>query len=194
MDNTVGSQQQNVICGTLLGDGLLERNGKFVRLVIDHSAKQEAYVRWKAERLTTLVPSIIFKKRIDSRMHRIYSHCILRTCVSPILERYVVLFYQGKHKRVPVMLPKMINPQMLAIWIMDDGYKRNDCNAMRLNTQSYTLAEQGIVKRALKRLNIETHIQKHKKHFVIYIPSQSMNRLRTLVRPFMIPTMEYKLA
>lgn len=194
MDNTVGSQQQNIISGTLLGDGLLERNGRFVRLVVDHSIHQEAYVRWKAEAVALLHPSVSFKSRFDPRTKRTYYHCILRTRTSPQLERYVSLFYKGKQKHVPEILPEIINPQMLAVWIMDDGYKRSDCNALRLNTQGYPFAEQKIVQRTLAKLSIISNVQKHKTHFVVYIPSRSMNRLRNLVQPLLIPSMAYKLA
>ncbi len=194
MDNTVGSRQENIIVGTLLGDGLLERNGKFVRLVVDHSASQEAYVRWKAEGLVSLHPSIILRERIDPRNQRTYTHCILRTRTDPTLEEFVPLFYQGKRKCVPKKLPGMLNPQMLAVWIMDDGYRRSDCNALRLNTQGYTFAEQKIVQRTLAKLSITSNIQRHKTHFVVYIPSRSMSRLRAVVQPHLISSMVYKLA
>lgn len=194
MDNTVGSQQHNIIAGTLLGDGLLERNGTYVRLVIDHSAKQRTYVRWLADELASLQPTIINRLRFDVRTNRTYSHCILRTRTSPSLEKYVALFYQERRKRVPQILPQLMNPQLLAVLIMDDGYRRNDCQALRLNTQSYHLGEQRVIQRALKKLSVESTIQKHKTQHVVYIPSKAMPRLRTLVRPHLITSMKYKLA
>jgi len=51
MGNIVGSQrdlisnQKEVLLGTLLGDGTLELNGECVRLRVDHSIKQRAYVK-----------------------------------------------------------------------------------------------------------------------------------------------------
>lgn len=77
---------------------------------------------------------------------------------------------------------------------MDDGYKRNDCNAMRLNTQSYTYDDHKVIRESLKNFDIDSHIQKHKAGFVLYIPSHSMNTVRNLVRPFIIESMEYKIA
>ena len=194
MNNTVGSQQDNIICGMLLGDSFLERNGKFVRLVTDHSLKQKEYLEWKARQINLLSTPIVLKKRSDTRTGKIYSHCVLRTYTNPALEKYVSLFYQGNRKIIPKQLSLIINPQMLAIWIMDDGYKRNDCNALRLNTQGYTLNEQKIIKEALKTIGLKANIQKHKEHFVIYIPSDSMQHLRNLVGKFIAPTMEYKIA
>lgn len=45
----LSTHQQNVLIGTLLGDGHLERDGRYVRLKIDHAWSQAAYVWWKFE-------------------------------------------------------------------------------------------------------------------------------------------------
>ncbi len=83
---------------------------------------------------------------------------------------------------------------MLAVWIMDDGYRRNDCNALRLNTQGYSYADHQVIKESLKKLGIESTIHRQTKHFVTYIPSASMDLLRSTVTPYIIPSMAYKLA
>ena len=75
------------------------------------------------------------------------------------------MFYTKKVKHITTSLPNIINPQILAVWIMDDGYKRNDCNAMRINTQSYTYDEHKVIHRSFKNLLIDCHIQKHKAGF-----------------------------
>lgn len=194
MDNTVGSRQENVIIGSLLGDGILERNGKHVRLVIDHSDKQKMYVEWIKNQLIPINASVMTKQRFDHRTNKTYNHCILRTHTTPNLEKYVDMFYCKKTKHIPTNLPLIINPQILAVWIMDDGYKRNDCNALRLNTQSFTYDEHLLIKLSLFNLSISTNIQRHKAGFVTYIPSRSMTLLRTLIRPYIIKSMEYKIA
>ena len=194
MDNTVGSQQRDIIIGTLLGDGFLERNGKNVRLIVDHSLAQEKYVSWKQQQLSGIPSAIAVKHRKDIRTGVLYSHCILRTHSLPLFEEYAALFYKEKRKRIPCDLPIILSPQMFAVWVMDDGYKRSDCNALRLNTQSYSYEEQGIIQKALHQFGIESTIQKHKNAYVIYIPSRSMERVRSLIRPHIIPSMEYKIA
>ena len=193
MDNPVGSRQFDIIIGMLLGDGFLERNGKHCRLVADHSAKQTAYVKWKARELTDFNPKVISKSRNDSRTNQIYNCCILRTKTSPKLEIFYDLFYKDGKKKIPKQLPKLISPLVLAIWIMDDGYRRNDCRALRLNTQSYDWSEQKIIQLALARLKISSTIHKQKKYYLVYIPSRSMPRLQLIMRPLIIPTMAYKI-
>lgn len=77
---------------------------------------------------------------------------------------------------------------------MDDGYRRNDCNAIRLNTQSYNYHEHQVIGKSLKKLNIESTIHHQASYFVTYIPSSSMDVLRSKVLPYIVPSMEYKLA
>lgn len=193
MDNTVGSRQGEIIIGTLLGDGFLERNGNYFRLIIDHSLKQLPYLQYKHDHLKDFGGRIVLKKRFDSRTGKFYDHCLYRTRTSSILAEYQNLFYVKKRKSIPSNLPKIITPQILAIWFMDDGYKRNDCNAARLNTQSYSLEEHMVIQQALLNLGIQSKIHKQKQNFVTYIPSSSMNKFRGLIKDFIIPEMKYKI-
>jgi hypothetical protein len=193
MDNTVGSRQGDIIIGTLLGDGFLERDGTHVRLIMVHSFKQKSYVEWKAQQLTSLRGQVLDKQRFDSRTQKFYYYSSFRSQTSPFLEKYYQLFYQNGRKIIPSKLPKIITPLILAIWLMDDGYKRNDCNALRLNTQSYTIEEHYIAQRALSVMGIASKVHKQGKYLVTYIPSRSMSQLRRTVREFVIPDMEYKI-
>lgn len=193
MDNTVGSRQGEIIIGTLLGDGFLERNGKYVRLIIDHSNKQHSYVVWLYRQLKNLGGKVVSKKQYDKRTKKFYYHSVYRTHTSPSLENYYTLFYKDGIRIVSSELPTIITPQILAIWFMDDGYRRNDCNAARLNTQSYSAGEHKIIQQALLALGITSKVHKQKQKFVIYIPSRSMNQLRTIVNRLLINDMKYKI-
>lgn len=190
----MGSQQQDIIIGTLLGDGFLERNGRNVRLIFDHSSDQTLYVSWKGCFLSNFHPTIKQKSRFDLRTDKYQKHTILRTRTSPELEKYYKIFYRDRKKIIPENLQKLISKQSLAVWIMDDGYKRNDCNALRINSQSYTRNDHEIIISALRKFDIMANIQKHKENFVTYIPSAYMAQLRKAVGPYMIKSMEYKIA
>lgn len=193
MGNTVGSRQKDIIIGTLLGDGFLERDGNHTRLIIDHSDTQRAYLEWKFQQLKSLGGKVIYKKRFDTRTKRFYYHCIFRSRTSSLFEEYFILFYKQKRKIVPRQLSDIINSQILAIWLMDDGYCRNDCNALRINTQSYSYEEHVIIQQALQTLGIDSNIHRQKQYWVTYIPSKAMNRVRTLVSDLIIPEMAYKI-
>jgi LAGLIDADG DNA endonuclease family len=107
-------------------------------------------------------------------------------------DEFYYLFYKDNHRTVPDNLPDLISPQTLAIWLMDDGYRRSDCNALRLNTQAYSYKDHQVIKQSLKRLDIESTIHRQLSYFVTYIPSSSMRVLCSSVLPYIIPSMEYK--
>jgi len=195
MGNTVGSQLREIIIGTLLGDGYLERNGRYKRFVCGHGWKQQEYITWKFNLLSELTQCRLNSRTWqDPRNDRIYSGFQLRSITSPLWDEFYDLFYKDNRRIIPKNLPDMISAQVLAIWIMDDGYRRNDCNAMRLNTQGYDYREHQVIKRSLKKLGIESTIHHQAKYLVTYIPSSSMDVLRSKVRPYIVPSMEYKLA
>src|SRR5918996_918819 len=83
--NPVGSREaehlsqrcKEVLVGTILGDGCLERNGFNVRLRIDHSLSQQAFVDWKWRELKELNPSMPrVVRRVDGRTG--VEHCNYR--------------------------------------------------------------------------------------------------------------------
>lgn len=52
-------------------------------------------------------------------------------------------FYPERKKIIPHNIQSFLHdPLSLAVWFMDDGYKRSDCNALRLGTDSFTKDEQ----------------------------------------------------
>jgi hypothetical protein len=50
----LSQRQQDILIGTMLGDGHLEQNGKNVRLRIDHGMSQTRYINWKYREFKTL--------------------------------------------------------------------------------------------------------------------------------------------
>ncbi len=204
MGNTVGSQrnltskQKEVLIGTLLGDGILELNGRYPRLRIDHSRKQKAYVEWKYEvfcNLTTGGIKYSFQK-LDSRTKKRYSHCKFDTISTPLLNEFYRMFYVNRKKRIPGNIIRILNkPLSLAVWFMDDGYKRNDCNALRINTDCFSYKEQRLLQRCLKtNFGIDTKIHKKGKFWNIYIPNPEVKNFCKIVKPYIIPKMRYKIS
>jgi len=206
MDNTVGSQrnltskQKEVLIGTLLGDGMLELNGRHVRLRVDHSIKQKAYVEWKYKMFRNLTTGsgIRYLSVFDHRRKNTDYHFRFDTISTFLLTKLHKDFYVNKRKRVPKNIIKILKkPLSLAVWFMDDGYKRNDCNALRISTDSFNLKEQRLLLECLKR-NFRINAKLHRKgeFWNIYIPnsnSEAKNFCR-IVKPYIIPEMEYKIS
>ena len=91
---------------------------------------------------------------------------------------------------------ELLTPVGLAYWIMDDGSKQN--NGLHLNVYAF---DSESVNRLMEVLNLKFDLKctvhKHKSHGMtsrIYIPESSMNNLRTLVMPYILPSIMYKLS
>lgn len=80
----------------------------------------------------------------------------------------------------------------LAVWIFDDGGFHN--SGVRLHTNCFTREEVMLLSLALNtKFNIKSTLHKNQDNFVIYIVAESMPRLKKLLKPYLIPSMYYKL-
>jgi hypothetical protein len=137
----ITNRQEDIIVGLLLGDGHLEKNGRYVRLKVDQAASHSDYINWLYSELKDLVPSgpIIIDEK-DKRTEKIYRRLHFSTYSKPEFDKWRDIFYLNAKKIIPLNIESMLKLDVsLAIWLMDDGYKRNDCAAIRLNTDTFEL-------------------------------------------------------
>ncbi|MBI2430471.1 MAG: hypothetical protein HYV39_00405 [Candidatus Levybacteria bacterium] len=82
----------------------------------------------------------------------------------------------------------------LAIWYMDDGFRRSDCKGLYLCTSAYTKEEQQVLQDALrKKFGIKTTLHYARNNIRIYIPSSQADMFCLVVRPYILPIFQYKL-
>nr|YP_004376392.1 intronic ORF 2 at intron 1 of cob [Moniliophthora roreri]ADO51580.1 intronic ORF 2 at intron 1 of cob [Moniliophthora roreri] len=104
------------------------------------------------------------------------------------------MWYENNIKRVPESIGKYLTPLALAIWIMDDGAKVG--KGLKFCTNSFSYNECLILIKALNdNFNIKSSVQSAgtKDQYIIYIWKESMDDLRKIVSPYIIPEMKYKL-
>jgi hypothetical protein len=171
--NTVGSLRQNLISsregeivfGTLLGDGYLQlmKNGK-VRLEVAHSMAQEDLVRWKYEEMKRFAgANPHLSVYYDLRYKKEYSQLRFKTKSDFFFLPFHRFFYGNGMKNIPDDISSILkSPLSLAVWFMDDGGRRNDSCGLFLNTLSFSLSEQELLRECLRNnFSIESRI-----HFV----------------------------
>lgn len=102
-------------------------------------------------------------------------------------------------KIVPLNIEELLTPIGLAHWIMDDGFSKG--KGIGLCTEFFTLAEVELLSKALKSkfdlvttINVR-HISGGRTGYRLLISGAKENytKLRSIVRPFFIPSMCYKL-
>ncbi len=180
------SQKQLMfIIGSILGDGYLDTTTRGYSLRIHHGISQKEYVEFKYSLISSFV---------NSKPKRSGNAYYFRTVSHPLLSKLRSIFYSDRKKVIPkIFLRKNFDPFALAIWIMDDGAA--DKNQLRINTQSFSLAENlWLIKFLQTKFGIKSTINVDRGKYRLRIADSSMNLLKKLVTPYIIPSMFYKLS
>lgn len=140
---------------------------------------------------------VIIVRKADSRTGKVYKSIYVRTLRFACLNKYHDLFYKDKNKIVPLNIQDLLTPIGLAHLLMGDGYFHN--GVIFICSESFTKEEQELLIAALySKFNIKATLNKRisssgLESFRIRISKKSMDKLITLVRPYFIPEMLYKL-
>jgi len=187
------NRQREIIAGTLLGDGHLEtqNKGKTYRLKIEHCDAQKEYLYWIYQELKPWIPSEPYTKVKNNKVYvgvRTYSHELLKT--------FGDIFYQKGRKIIPQVFEDLLTPLSLAIWFMDDGsLKSSQHRTFVIHTLGYERVElENIQKILFKKFDLKTSLHSQKgKYWRLYILSHSAEKFKKLIKPYILPSMEYKL-
>jgi hypothetical protein len=193
---TLSSEQQEILVGTILGDGHLvtSNNGRTFSLKLEHAFSQKDYIDWLYMKLESLVLTRPQLKHQTVR-GKVYQKYYFNTLGLPALQPYGQLFYRKRKKVVPGSIASLMTPLSLAVWFMDDGSCKSRFHKARIfNTQSFCENDLRILQEMmLHKFQIATTLRKQREGKQIYIPSVSVDRFIRLIEPFIIPSMEYKI-
>lgn len=151
-------RQRAIIIGKILGDGCLEKNGNHTRLKIAQCQKQKDYVLWLYDELASVTPSKPLQTRVNTRGKlSIQWRFATYSCLT--LDSIRSMFYNGT-KVIPVNIDELLTDNLsLAVWYMDDGYKRTDCSGLYLCTSSFSDRDHDLLRSCLKHnFGLETNI------------------------------------
>ena len=184
--------QEQVLIGTLLGDGcLMDNRYKGYRLSLTQGAKQKEYLDWKYG---------IFKDWFISKpkYQSITDSWRARTISHPSFKIFHKIFYRAKHKRVPISIEKLlVHPLSLAVWFMDDGGVMKDRGIKRgmiLNTQQFSISELNRLQKTLyKNFSLPTTRQWNNSGYRLYIGKEYCPQFSSIIKDYIHPTLKYKL-
>lgn len=191
----ITNEQEQIIIGSLLGDGHIGYSGKLsknCRLTISHSIKQLEYLKFKYNILKSLCnKEISIKNRIDNRFNNIsHKMCTIKTKSLINLTTYQNNWYINNKKHIFISDFEKIEALGLAIWFMDDGYHSN--KSLIIATNSFIKDDLVKVQKVLfDKFNIETIIRKDNQ---LYIRRKSNKIFINLIKSYIIPSMQYKIA
>lgn len=185
--------QKQVLIGTVLGDSSIRLGKENVspRVSCAHGMKQKEYCEYKTEIFKSLGAKCNHHKRnrIDERTGIYYEDYTMFIPANPELLPYYNSFYPNGKKVIPLDLLNQFTEVSLAFMFMDDGsriksgYNIATCcfNTTELNKFRYFL---------LERFNLETALHRNN---VLYIRHKSKAIFESLVSPYIIESMKYKI-
>lgn len=188
-------QQEQILIGLLLGDGHLEtqNQGRTFRLKVEHAISQKEYTDWvfeKFKKLALTKPQLKLQM-VAGKMREKYWFSTISTGT---LRFYGQLFYVNRKKVVPKMIAKLASPLSLAVWFMDDGSLKSKHHKARIiNTQCFDDISLQRLQEMLEKFGIKTTLRQQKEGKQIYIPSTEIEKFIALIKPYIHPTMEYKI-
>jgi len=204
MGNSVGSLEQlkqterDILIGALLGDAHARKvvDNRNARIEFTHSLNQKEYLFWKYQQLERWCnrPPYMVGVR-DRRYGRIWYSWRFNTKSHECFTELWQLFYRNAIKIIPSTINRILKSSLsLAIWYMDDGGRRNDSYGVFLNTLSFTKKEHELLRKCLKKnFKINSRIHWITDGYRLYIPSMEAKRFSSLVHPYCVDTLQYKL-
>jgi len=195
--------QRQVILGSLLGDACIMRvkptHNAYIQMA--HSIKQREYVEWKYNILKNIVstPPKMIKNRGFGAGHMMVRFCTRSLpCITEIHDII------GSREITPQWMSEIADPIALAVWYQDDGSLWKCTNAkssyvITFHTGDRDQTELKLLKSwMIDRFGLD--------HIAIYIPpkqptatrlqiyaDKTVRKFEKLVRPYIIPSMQYKL-
>lgn len=177
-----------LLIGCFYGDGSVSKDGRFT---CGHSMAQRDYCLWKAEQLESKF-SVTFTEgaaTYDERTHKTYYSCrFYIKATNKIFKEWREKAYIPK-KEITKDLLKYYTDLSLAVHFMDDGSKTN--SSYRIATNSFsTESLNTFIKFCEEKFKITFTIGSENR---LYLPIKYKNRFENIIRPFIHPTLMYKL-
>lgn len=195
---------KSLLIALVLGDGCIPNTGKRNTLWITHSKSQKEYFKWKRKLISKLLDCGLpgFYHRTDEK-HDEYStnksHRYFR-----IIRNWL---YKDNEKRFFYKVIRHLDAEGLAIWFMDDGThavnrRKSSGKIMSHSFKLYTMCIYEDVKdiiRVLKEnFDINAYPLKYKRkdgqlRYYLQWKTREGRKFSNLVRPYILPSMQYKI-
>lgn len=191
------AQTKQIIVGSLLGDGWLERQSASGTAMfrVKYSDKSKKYLEWLRDRVGELNPSDL---KSVPRYSQHYFYTEARRDIGDLYN----LFYPKGRKSIPRNIAHLlVKPIGLAVWYQDDGTldKRSGYHHNALfATHCFSFEECLLLTNVLRRnFGITTSVCKcqmrGKMYYRLYVVSKSMGTFIKTIRPFIHPHFQYKI-
>ena len=183
--------QQDVLVGTLLGDGSIAKHGYHHRLFVKHKEAQRSLAEWKRDFFAnfTTLELHSFDQLLNGRRYP----CVqFVTRTDPVFSIWRDRFYRGRRKVVPRNIEDLLSPDSIAVWLMDDGTAER--SGVSFQTHGFEIEEAHPLANVLRaRFGLETSVMRSKGAGIVYVHRKSMDVLGAMLDGKILPEFAYKL-
>ena len=190
---------EQIIMGSLLGDGSIIRKRTNCLLTFNHSLLQHQYAFYKVNMLQRegivmrfeMMPFCCSPGCINGRTIKDNGYARGISEVNTAFNKYRDEWYRPK-KEVPTSISKL-GPLGLAIWYMDDGAVHHP-TGLYLSTNGFNHKSQlRLVEMLKNNFDITAHIHKNKDKEILFIVQKDKKKFYEIIRPYVCGSMKYKL-
>ena len=193
----------SIIIGSLLGDGHLEKRaqGLGTRIKFEQSSDNVEYLMWFHNYLSERGYCNTNKPKLKERIRKngtVYYHYSINSFTFSSLNWMHDMFYrkiENKYiKIIPDNIEQFLTPISLAIWYMDDGSKLG--KGAKIATNCFTKIELLNLCQILKNkfnITVTVHSGGINKGYTLYIWASSMATFSHIIKPYVLPSLYYKL-
>ncbi len=173
--------EREVMAGCLIGDGSLQKAGKQYRLRIEHAACHKQYVEWKYAQLQRFcINQPQYCRAHDSYRFGTVGHSEITRM------RYAWYAFDKQ-----IVKNFRLTPLMAAIWFMDDGTKHR--KTVNFSVHNFSAESIKVLCQQLQSYNVETTVNSDSKGSRLYVRQKSYSAFETLIKPYILECMAYKL-
>jgi hypothetical protein len=185
-----------VLIGSLLGDSHLEKRGEGIRVKFEQTNRNVEYLMWFHKFFASKGYCSIEKPKLFKQIKKnnfvYHGYKFTTYSFSSFIWLYKA-FYVDKVKHLPIeLLQEFLTPMAIAIWFIDDGSSLG--KGFKIATSCFEKEELDKLCYLLyNKFGFKCSLHKDGKYFSLYIKSTSARNFSTLVKPYMIDSMKYKL-
>lgn len=187
----------SLLFGSMLGDASMEKDGNGSRFAFyqekingEHLLGIHTFLADRGYCLSTK-PKVFTRLTKGGKVRDFYR---FRTFTYSSFNPIYSLFYVNGSKVVPTIIADYLSPIALAVWIMDDGGRVS--SGLKIATNSFTIGEVQFLCKVLNDkygFSAKPNSAGVPNQYVININRKSIDKLAKLVKPYIHPSMIYKL-
>lgn len=189
---------EQIIMGSLLGDGSIVRKTTNCLLCFNHSLVQHGYTFYKVNLLQKEGIYMRYEERPESyKQGCINGRLIKDNGQARGISETNIAFNKFRNewytptKEVPDSITKL-GPLGLAIWYMDDGAIHYP-SGLYLSTNGFNHESQLKLVKVLKdNFDVTAHIHKNQDKEILFIVQKDRNKFLDIIRPYVCGSMKYK--